>query len=245
MTPRPRDERSLIDRRRFLALAATGAATALIGCDSFGSPRLEPALAAAQRGNEKVERLLFRHRSEDRIPGGARLSGNAFPQYYVSDTVPMWDEATRGVWRLEVSGAVRHPLSLGLDDLVRMRRVAQSVDHFCVEGWTARAQWIGVRVSDLARAAGITDDAQYVDFQSFDSDYHESWDMASAMHPQTLVAYAMDVRYLGAGHGAPARVHSPVKLGYKNTKYLTKVVFMPQRNGGYWTDRGYEWYAGT
>jgi DMSO/TMAO reductase YedYZ molybdopterin-dependent catalytic subunit len=69
--------------------------------------------------------------------------------------------------------------------------------------------------------------------------------MESAMHPQTLVAYAMDGRYLGAGHGAPARVHSPVKLGYKNTKYLTRIVFMPARNGGYWSDRGYEWYGGT
>jgi DMSO/TMAO reductase YedYZ molybdopterin-dependent catalytic subunit len=238
-------EKLLIDRRRFLAIAGGGVAAALAGCDSFGSRRLEPALGIAQRGNERVERLLFRHRSEDRIPSGARLTGNSFPQYFVSDTVPIWDEAARGVWRLEVSGAVRHPLALTLDDLTKMPRVAQSVDHFCVEGWSARAQWIGVRVSDLARAAGATSDAQYVDFQSFDSDYHESWDMASAMHPQTLVAYAMDGRYLGAGHGAPARLHSPVKLGYKNTKYLTRVVFMPARNGGYWSDRGYEWYGGT
>jgi DMSO/TMAO reductase YedYZ molybdopterin-dependent catalytic subunit len=69
--------------------------------------------------------------------------------------------------------------------------------------------------------------------------------MQSAMHPQTLVAYGMDGALLGPGHGAPARVHSPVKLGYKNTKYLTRVVFMPERNGGYWTDQGYEWFGGT
>jgi DMSO/TMAO reductase YedYZ molybdopterin-dependent catalytic subunit len=244
MSEHSRDH-SRIDRRGFLTIAGASAAAAIVGCDSFGSRRFEPALAVAQRGNEKVERLLFRHRSEDRIPSGARLSGDAFPQYYVSDEVPIWDEATRGVWRLEVSGAVRRPLSLSLDDLTKLPRVAQSVDHFCVEGWTARAQWIGVRVSELAKVAGVTNDAQYVDFQSFDSDYHESWDMDSAMHHQTLVAYAMDGHYLGPGHGAPARVHSPVKLGYKNTKYLTKVVFMPARNGGYWTDRGYEWYGGT
>jgi DMSO/TMAO reductase YedYZ molybdopterin-dependent catalytic subunit len=239
-----RNERSLIDRRRFL-LAAGGSLVALAGCDSYGPRRVQPVLGLAERGNERVERLLFRHRSEDRIPGGARLTGNAFPQYFVSDTVPMWDESARGVWRLEVSGAVRRPLSLTLDDLTKLPRVAQSVEHFCVEGWTARAQWMGVRVNELARIAGATSDAQYVDFQSFDSDYHESWDMASATHPQTLVAYAMDGRYLGAGHGAPARLHSPVKLGYKNTKYLTRVVFMPRRNGGYWSDRGYEWYGGT
>ena len=235
----------LLDRRAFLGVAGAGIAAALAGCDSFGSRHFEPALALAQRGNEHVERLLFRHRSEDRIPGGARLTGRAFPQYFVSDDVPVWDEAARGVWRLEVSGAVRRPLSLSLDDLLHMPRTAQSVDHYCVEGWTARARWTGVRVSELARAAGATADAQFVDFQSFDSDYHESWDMASAMHQQTLVAFAIDSRFLNAGQGAPARLHSPIKLGYKNTKYLTRVVFMPQRNGGYWTDRGYEWYAGT
>jgi DMSO/TMAO reductase YedYZ molybdopterin-dependent catalytic subunit len=102
-----------------------------------------------------------------------------------------------------------------------------------------------VRVSELARLAGALPAAQAVDFQSFDAGYHESWDLESATHPQTIVAYAMDGRYLGPAHGAPARVHSPVKLGYKNTKYLTRVVFLPSPNGGYWSDQGYEWYAGT
>src|SRR3954462_15487928 len=245
MPKRLDDERFLIDGRRFLAAATTGVAAALAGCDSFGSRRLEPALAAAQRANERVERRLFRHRSEDRIPGGARLTGDAFPQYFVSDSVPIWDEAARGVWRLEVSGAVRRPLSLSLDDLTKLPRIAQSVDHFCVEGWTARAQWIGVRVSELARVAGATADARYVDFQSFDSDYHESWDIESALHPQTLIVYAQDGHYLNSAWGAPARVYSPVKLGYKNTKYLTRIMFMPERNGGYWSDRGYEWYGGV
>jgi DMSO/TMAO reductase YedYZ molybdopterin-dependent catalytic subunit len=69
--------------------------------------------------------------------------------------------------------------------------------------------------------------------------------MESAMHPQTLIAYGMDGRWLGARHGAPARLHSPIKLGYKSTKYLVRVTFMPERNGGYWSDRGYEWFAGT
>jgi len=109
----------------------------------------------------------------------------------------------------------------------------------------ARATWSGVRVSDLARLVEPTADAQYVDFAGFDEGYHESWDMESAMHPLTLVAYGMDNRMLSPAHGAPARVHSPVKLGYKNAKYLTRVVFMPARNGGYWSDRGYEWFGGT
>ena len=70
-------------------------------------------------------------------------------------------------------------------------------------------------------------------------------DAVAGVHPQTIVVYAQDGRYLNAAWGAPARVYSPVKLGYKNTKYLTKIVFLPNRNGGYWSDRGYEWYAGV
>ena len=82
-------------------------------------------------------------------------------------------------------------------------------------------------------------------FQTFDEGFHESWDLESATHPQTLVAYAKDGAYLPPAYGAPARLHSPVKLGYKNAKYLTRVVFLAERNGGYWSDQGYEWYGGT
>ena len=235
-----------MNRRRFFTLG-TGSlvATALGACDSVGPKSATSLLRFAERKNEQLERWMFSHGSRNGFGKGARLSGRAFPRYFVSETIPMWNETQRGTWRLEVGGAVRTPLSLTLDDLMKMRSVSQRVDHFCVEGWTARAEWTGVRVSELARVAGVTSDAQYVDFQSFDSDYHESWDVDSALHPQTLVAYGMDRAMLGPGHGAPARVHSPVKLGYKNTKYLTKVLFMPTRAGGYWSDRGYEWYGGV
>ena len=234
-----------LDRRRFLTVSAASISGAfLAACDA--NPRsASKLLAFAETKNERLERSLFRHDTMDRVPAAAKLAGDDFPKYFISDQVPVWDPATRGVWRLEISGAVRAPLSLTLDDLMKLPSLTQKVDHFCVEGWNARATWTGVRVSDLAGLAGATSDAQYVDFAGFDQDYHESWDMASAMHAQTLVAYAMDGHMLSAGHGAPARVHSPVKLGYKNTKYLTKIVFMPTRNGGYWTDRGYEWFGGT
>jgi len=140
---------------------------------------------------------------------------------------------------------VRQPLQLSLADLAALPRIGYKLDHFCVEGWTAVATRTGVRLSELARLAGVQPGAHYVDFQSFDDDYHESWDMESAMHPQTLVVYAQDGHYLNAAWGAPARIYSPVKLGYKNTKYLTRIVFLPTRNGGYWSDRGYEWYGGV
>lgn len=200
---------------------------------------------AIGRANATVEAAMFRHTAMNHPGAGAATSGLAFPQYYISPVAPEWNESRMGPWHLEVTGAVRRQLQLTLADLIRLPQTSQKVDHFCVEGWNARAVWRGVRLADLARMAELTPDAGFVDFVSFDSGYHESWDIDSALHPQTLIATVKDGAYLGAGYGGPARVHSPVKLGYKNTKYLTKIVFQPAANGGYWTDRGYEWFGGT
>ena len=254
MTPRRRADIALghaaerlgIDRRRFL-LASGGAlgALALAACDSGGPNSAQGLLKLAERKNETLERVLFRHTSIDVPPSGAMAAGSHFPSYFVSDEVPTWDAAARGPWRLEVGGMVRTPMQLTLPDLASMPRTGYKLDHFCVEGWTAVATRTGVRLADIARAAGVQPGARYVDFESFDDDYHESWDIESALHPQTLVVYAQDGHYLNPAWGAPARVYSPVKLGYKNTKYLTRIMFLPERTGGYWSDRGYEWYGGV
>ena len=235
-----------LDRRRFLQISGTSITAAfLAACDSMGPAGAKKFLSYAERKNEGVERFLLRHTSMDHARKNARIAGSAFPSYFVSDTMPVWDAAADGEWTLQVDGAVKKPVRLTLDQLAALPRYSQIVNHYCVEGWNAVAKWTGARMSDIARLVQPTSDAQYVDFASFDSDYHESWDMESAMHPQTLIAYAMDGRWLGVNHGAPARLHSPVKLGYKNTKYLVRITFMPERNGGYWSDRGYEWYGGA
>jgi len=235
-----------VDRRRFLSAGGFSLTAAfLAACNVDRSPRAQRLLDLAERRNEGVERLLFHHTAMDGAKSGAKIAGSAFPSYFISNTVPVWDEKVRGPWALEVSGLVNKPVKLSIDDLRRLPFRSQRVDHFCVEGWNAVAVWQGVRLSDIARVVGVKPDAGYVDFQSFDDGYHESWDMDSAMHPQTLIAFAMDGHLIGMAHGAPARVHSPVKLGYKNTKYLTKIVFLPTKNGGYWSDQGYEWYGGT
>jgi DMSO/TMAO reductase YedYZ molybdopterin-dependent catalytic subunit len=89
-----------------------------------------------------------------------------------------------------------------------------------------------------------TPDARYLRFDSFDSRYFNGWDLASAMHPQTILAYAYNDRPLMAEHGAPLRLYSPIKLGYKMTKYLTAMSFTRERPGGYWEDQGYPWLGG-
>ena len=234
-----------MDRRRFLATGGALSAAFLAACNSYGPRSAVKLLRYVERRNETVERALLRQGSRDRASPSARDAGRAFPVYYIANTIPIWDERTRGPWALEVSGSVANPTRFTLDALMRLPRTTHRVDHFCVEGWDAVASWTGVRMRDLAPIVRPLPTAEYVDFQSFDSDYHESWDIESALHPQTLVAYGMGGAMLGPAHGAPARIHSPVKLGYKNTKYLTKIVFMSTRNGGYWSDQGYEWYGGV
>jgi DMSO/TMAO reductase YedYZ molybdopterin-dependent catalytic subunit len=240
-----------LDRRAFLSAgltigaSSTLAALGLAGCDSKGPKSAAGLLAASERFNEKLERAIFRHNAMNIAPPSARLAGDDFPSYFIAAEVPVWDEATRGVWRLEISGAVRQPLRLTLGELMRLPRSELRLEHFCVEGWSAVALRTGVRLSDLAQRAGLLPEARYVDFQSFDEGYHESWDLDSALHPQTLIVYGQDGAPLEPEYGAPARVYSPVKLGYKNTKYLTRVVFQSEKNGGYWSDQGYEWYGGV
>jgi len=246
MTARHRAELLGIDRRKFfLATAGAAGAAFLAACDSTGPKSAKKLLQFAMDKNESLERTLFRHTSIDAAPDGARVAGGSFPSYFISKQVPVWDDATRGAWRLQVTGMVDQPLSLSLSDLAALPRIGYKLNHYCVEGWTAVATRTGVRLADIAKLAKVQRGAKYVDFQSFDDGYHESWDIESATHPQTLVVYAQDGHYLNPAWGAPARIYSPTKLGYKNTKYLTRIVFMPERNGGYWSDFGYEWYGGV
>jgi DMSO/TMAO reductase YedYZ molybdopterin-dependent catalytic subunit len=235
-----------MDRRDFLRFGGASLSAMLFGaCDSQGPAGAQKLLDYAEKKNEGVERALFRHTSMDRAKPNVVAAGNQFPSYFVSDTVPVLDAAALAAWRLEIGGMVENPLSLTLSDLMRIDRRTQRVNHYCVEGWTAVAQFTGAPLRTLAKLAMADPKAEYVDFQSFDDGYHESWDVESALHPQTLIVYAKDGAALSPAYGAPARVHSPVKLGYKNTKYLTKIMFMPARNGGYWSDQGYEWYGGV
>jgi DMSO/TMAO reductase YedYZ molybdopterin-dependent catalytic subunit len=235
-----------IGRRDFLIRGGGLVSAALLAaCNSRGPKAADKLLKYAERKNLVVERKLFRHTAMDAVSRNAYEAGNKLPSYYISRTVPVWDESARGKWSLEVSGLVGNPVRLTLDDLQKLPQVSNRVNHYCVEGWTAVETWTGVPLSELARLVRADPVARYVDFQSFDDNYHESWDIESAMHKQTVVAYGLDGKMLEPAHGAPARVYSPVKLGYKNTKYLTRIVFMPEMNGGYWSDMGYEWYGGV
>jgi DMSO/TMAO reductase YedYZ molybdopterin-dependent catalytic subunit len=113
-----------------------------------------------------------------------------------------------------------------------------------VEGWSAIATWTGLPFHVLADQVGILPEARFVRFDSFDANYYNGWDLESALHPETILAYGFNGEDLGPDHGAPVRLYAPHKLGYKLTKYLTRITFTDERPGGYWEDKGYPWFGG-
>jgi DMSO/TMAO reductase YedYZ molybdopterin-dependent catalytic subunit len=229
-------DRPAITRRRLVA----GIGLGLLGCDAQ-KPRAG-LLGAGDALNQRLQSRLFRRsRLAPSQAAGEETAIDAFPEYFISHSVPQ----TPASWVLRVGGMVKQPLQLGIDDLTRMPRSEVRVRHYCVEGWTAVASWQGVAMTDLAARAGADPRARFVEFRSFDDGYWSSWDRDSALHKQTILAYGMNGRPLGPGHGAPLRLYAAVTLGYKMVKYLTEVNFLPAATGGYWEDQGYEWFAGV
>jgi DMSO/TMAO reductase YedYZ molybdopterin-dependent catalytic subunit len=229
--------------RRDLLRLATTAPAALAACGWDGGPLIRPKLLGLSRMNDWVgEHVLFdpdrpapTYRPEER-------SGR-MPSYFITRSgTPQWTESNE--WALAVGGLVRKPMRLTRPMLEALPRLTYTVKHHCVEGWTAIATWTGVPVRSVAELVEPTAEARYLRFDSFDTGFFNGWDLASAMHPQTILAYAFNGRPLMPDHGAPLRLYSPVKLGYKLTKYLTAMTFTRERPGGYWEDQGYPWFAG-
>ncbi|MEP6472655.1 MAG: molybdopterin-dependent oxidoreductase [Gemmatimonadota bacterium] len=232
-------------RRDFLRLAATaGPAALLAACGWDGGPHLQPTLSVMSRLNDWVgEKILLSPTRLAREYPVSQRAGAAFPSYFISPTLPVL--ADPAGWSLDVSGLVKRPMRLTMAMLQALPSVTYTVKHHCVEGWTAIATWTGVPLSTVAALVEPLPAARYLRFDSFDQNYFNGWDMPSAMHPQTLLAYGYNDRPLMPDHGAPVRLYSPLKLGYKLTKYLSGITFTSNRPGGYWEDQGYPWFGGV
>lgn len=200
-------------------------------------------LATAERGNRVLEQGLVT--SRELTYDGELTPESAWPTYKIAPSTPI---APPG-WRLKIGGMVERPLSLTLDELMKMETRTFKLEHHCVEGWSAIAEWTGVPLRELAKRAGARN-VDCVEFNSFDipkqgRPYWSSWDRESALHPETLIAFGMNGKPLSPKHGAPVRLYSPMKLGYKNVKHLTDINFLDALTGGYWENEGYEWFGGV
>ncbi|TWI62581.1 DMSO/TMAO reductase YedYZ molybdopterin-dependent catalytic subunit [Pseudoduganella lurida] len=250
-------------RRRFLLGGALGAGAALLGCDmSVQDTPTGRVLETAEHLTRSAQRLLQgRHalareyRATDISPR-FRVNGSSMPD---SDAYAALLDKRFVDWRLRVDGLVARPREFSLDGLKVMPSRTQITRHDCVEGWSAIARWTGVPLAEVLRATGILPSARYVVFHCADEleptldgsgRYYESIDLVDAFHPQTILAYGMNGKELSVGHGAPLRLRVERQLGYKQAKYLMRIELVDSLQGlgagrgGYWEDRGYEWYAG-
>ena len=147
-------------------------------------------------------------------------------------------------WTLSVSGAVEKAGEYKLSTVQALPRVRQNTRHICVEGWDVIGRFGGTRLSDFFKLVGADTTARFITVKCAD-DYYESLDMATALHPQTLLCYEMYDQPLTRAHGAPLRLQIPTKVGYKQAKYLMELkVTNVLDKVGYWEDQGYSWFYG-
>ncbi|GAA2867938.1 DMSO/TMAO reductase YedYZ molybdopterin-dependent catalytic subunit [Aminobacter niigataensis] len=257
-----------ISRRRFLTAASLGiSGAALSGCDAFDF--LQDRDNGVRNALEGANGLTYR--AQRLIAGRASLAQEFSeadirqPQRPNGVTAPD-DDVYKGLlsnqfadWRLDVVGLVERPLSLSREQLMAMPSRTQITRHDCVEGWSCIAKWTGVPMALVLDQAVVKPEARYVVFHCLDTierslsgevKYYGSIDLVDARHPQTILAYGMNGKALPVENGAPLRVRVERQLGYKMPKYVHRIELVDGLNsmglgkGGYWEDRGYDWYGG-
>jgi DMSO/TMAO reductase YedYZ molybdopterin-dependent catalytic subunit len=250
-------------RRRWLggALAAAGAGL-LAACDRVAAnPVVQQTLRMAHGLTWRAQRLIVPREAlapeytEADISPDFRANGSTNPM--ASDYVAL-RQGGFADYRLIVDGLVERPLSLSLAELRARPSRTQITKHDCVEGWTSIGKWKGTPLSAILEEAGLRPEARYIVFYCFDAldqredgdRYYESIDLVDAYHPQTILAYEMNDRILPVPHGAPLRLRVERQIGYKHAKYIRRIeavdsfAHIGRGEGGYWPDRGYQWYAG-
>ncbi|WP_225896891.1 molybdopterin-dependent oxidoreductase [Brevundimonas goettingensis] len=252
---------SSLNRRSWLVRAlATAGVMALSACER-GSQIGTRLLVSAESLTKAAQRLILPRDAlapeygADQISPDFKPNGSIDPA--AADYLALKANGFAD-YRLEIGGLVERPLRLSLAELRARPSRIQITKHDCVEGWTAIGQWSGAKLSALLDEAGLRPEAKYIVFHCFDAltqtedgpRYYESIDLIDARHPQTILAYDMNGEVLGVPHGAPLRLRVERQLGYKHAKYIRRIEAVESFDhieggkGGYWPDRGYEWYAG-
>jgi len=232
-----------LERRLFLKQTlSVGALALLSGCDLSGDENVQKVLWRMSGWNDRVQDWLF---SLDRLapefPESAITKPFPFNAYYSEEEVI---DVDGGQYKLELAGMIRDRKPWTLPELYALPQVSQVTRHICVEGWSAIGKWSGVRFSDFLRRVGADTTAKYVGFQCAD-DYSTSIDMATALHPQTLLALRYADEILPPKYGFPMKLRMPTKLGFKNPKHIAAIFVTNEYPGGYWEDKGYNWFSGS
>ncbi|WP_457795677.1 molybdopterin-dependent oxidoreductase [Methylocystis sp. S23] len=237
----PRLER--IERRLFLKQGLSlGALSLLSGCTLRDEDAIDRVLWAMSRWNDRVQAALFdpnklaRAYSEDEL-----TTPFPFNAYYEEALAPKIDGAS---YRLALSGRIADKRSWTLDELRTLPQASQITRQVCVEGWSAIGKWAGAPFRTFLERVGADLTAKYVGFQCADK-YWTSIDMPTALHPQTLLVLDFPGKPDETKYGYPVKIRVPTKLGFKNPKFVAEIFVTNDYPGGYWEDKGYNWFSGS
>jgi DMSO/TMAO reductase YedYZ molybdopterin-dependent catalytic subunit len=236
-------EVTTIERRLFLRQTLSlGALTLLTGCDISDHSSVQTVLKAMSRWNDRAQAFLFSDKrlaptyAESDVVHDFRY--NAF--FPVSD-VPKLSAAD---YRLELSGLIGDKRPWTVEQIYALPQQSQITRHVCIEGWSMIGKWSGPRLGDFLQRVGADLSAKYVGFECADG-YTGSIDMPTAVHPQTIMALKFADEIIPAKYGYPFKVRIPTKLGFKNPKWVTTIYVTNRYPGGFWEDRGYNWFSGS
>ena len=232
-----------LERRLFLRQGlSVGALALLTGCDLTDEESVQRVLWGMSRWNDRAQAWLFdSKRLAPEYPESRITRPFPYNGYYPQSEVPIIEGSA---YKLELAGMIENKKPWTLAELYALPQVTQVTRHICVEGWSAIGKWGGVRLSEFLKRVGADTTAKYVGFQCAD-DYYGSIDMATALHPQTIMAFDWDGQRLPSKYGYPMKIRIPTKLGFKNPKLVTAMFVTNEYPGGYWEDKGYNWYSGS
>jgi sulfoxide reductase catalytic subunit YedY len=153
-------------------------------------------------------------------------------------------------WTVEITGLVKQKKTADIDSIMKYRPIESRVyRHRCVEAWSMVIPWDGYALSEFISWAEPLPSAKYVQFISddkssdmpdkaggFDWPYSEGLRMDEAMNPLCLLTFGCYGEPLPNQNGAPIRVVSPWKYGFKNAKSIVKINFTDKQPHTLWND---------
>jgi DMSO/TMAO reductase YedYZ molybdopterin-dependent catalytic subunit len=250
--PRLRPDPAVLTEHRRLAVdigrrgllrgtLSLGALSLLTGCNVSESAAVQRALRTVSAFNDGVQALLLDpRRLAATYPVEQVVKPPRFNAHFGIDDLEAVDLAT---WKLEFAGLIADRTPWTLERIGALPEQEIIIKHVCVEGWDYIGQWSGPNLRRFLTAVGADLTAKYVAFHCND-DYMECIDMASALHPQTILATKYAGEPITAPFGAPLRLRTAVKLGYKNPKWIRAIEVTNLYPGGFWEEQGFNWFAG-
>jgi DMSO/TMAO reductase YedYZ molybdopterin-dependent catalytic subunit len=232
-----------VERRLFLRQGLSlGALTFLTGCDVTDTSAVQSALDRVSSWNDRVQAALFNpRRLMPTYPESQAVKDFRWNAYFSQQQIPKIDGAG---FRLNLSGLIENRRPWTLAQLHALPQESQVTRHVCVEGWSMIGKWTGVPLRTFLARIGADTTAKYVGFECADG-YYSSIDMASALHPQTFLTFKISDETLAPKFGYPLKLRVATKLGFKNPKWITAMYVTNRFPGGFWEDRGYNWFAGV